>query len=179
MRAGIATLLMPLLLASLAGRAAAEQPSLRNEPRLADRLLSPAYSWDIVGARVSVSRGALLLNDSLVASGLAGQLLPSTRASALAGRAHRELTLGHTLYYAGLRGILAGVVCVAAGAAQVTRTAGAQVALGTTGGIVALAGVVSAIFGAVCIHAGLGHVLDAVTAYNFELVANVGVVPGP
>jgi len=141
---------------------------------LADQLLWPTYSWDIVGGRLSVSRGAgpngpRLLEDSLTAANLAELLAASPRAAELARDAHRELQWGVALKYSGLLGALAGVVGITIGAAQITD-GNAQKAWSTGGGILALAGVVSTVLGVVGINDGFARALEAVNAYNVDLV---------
>ncbi len=149
---------------------------------LADQLLLPTYSWDIVGGRLSVSRGAgpngpRLLEDSLTADGLADLLAASPRAAVLARDAHRELQWGYALKYSGLLGALAGVVGISIGAAQITD-GDAQKAWSTVGGTLLLAGVVSTVLGVIGINNGLARALEAVNAYNLDLVGSAGLRAG-
>ena len=145
---------------------------------LSEQLLLPTYSWDIVGGRLAVRRGAgtgigadgpRLLEDSLTAAGLADLVAASPRAADLARHAHRELQWGFALEYSGLLGALAGVVCVTVGTAQITD-GNAQKALSTTGGTLLVAGVVATVLGVVGINNGFARALEAVNAYNLDLV---------
>lgn len=138
-------------------------------PLLVGQLLLPSYTWDLMGAHLAILRGPGLLNDSDTAAGLALDLALAPTAVALAQRAHRELLAGHALYYGGLLAVLVGAVGVTVGAAQTTDSK-AQAGLGVSGGVLLLAGAVCTVLGAVNINEGLGHVLDAVNAYNLELV---------
>lgn len=145
------------------------EAALPRPPPLADALLLPSYAWDITGAHFQILRGGGLLNDSLTAEGLSRSLSRSPGAAALAGDAHRQLVLGNTLYYVGLLAVLVGVVGVTAGAAQPTDS-GAQVGLGTAGGLCVLGGAISTVVGAISINAGIAKVLDAVNLYNLDLI---------
>jgi len=143
---------------------------------LAEQLLLPTYSWDIVGGRLSISRGSgphgpRLLEDSLTADGLVDLLAASPRAVELARDAHRDLQWGYALEYSGLLGALAGVVGISIGAAQITD-GNAQVALSAAGGTLLLAGVVATVVGLVGINSGFARALDAVNAYNLDLLKN-------
>jgi hypothetical protein len=143
-------------------------------PPFANQLLLPRYSWDLAGSRLSVLRRSgprelRLLNDSLTADGLAEALSLSPTAAALARQAHQELAWGHALSYSGWLGILAGAVSVTVGAAEATD-GNAQVVLSAVGGTLLVAGVISVICGSIGIHSGLAHVLEAVNAYNLDLV---------
>jgi hypothetical protein len=143
---------------------------------LADQILLPTYSWDIVGGRVSISRGSgpggpRLLEDSLTATGLAELLAASPRAVELARTAHRDLQWGYALKYSGLLGALAGVVGISLGAAQITDGK-AQLAWNAAGGTLLIAGVAATVIGFVGINSGFARALEAVNAYNLDLVRN-------